>query len=78
MPRRSPDFRRFIVTGALVGIALGVWISLSGVLEDPAKIPEGYTYSETTGAGFLGVLGGFVFAILAALLAIFLDWRSHR
>lgn len=78
VPRRSPDFRRFIVTGALIGLAVGVWISLSGIFEDPEKIPEGYVYSETTGAGFLGLLGAFVFGLIAALIALYLDWRARR
>ncbi len=76
-PARQPSFRRFITTGALVGMVIGVWVSLSGVLENPERIPQGYNYTETTSAGYLGLFGAFLGALLAAVVAVLLDRRPR-
>ena len=66
---RIPNFKRFLITGALLGFLVGAVISLMG---DDVR---GYT--ATTGALFLGALGAMLGAGLAGILGILLD-RSGR
>jgi hypothetical protein len=66
---RIPNFKRFLITGALLGFIVGAVISLVG---DDVK---GYT--ATTGALFLGAIGAMLGAGLAGILGILLD-RSGR
>ena len=66
---RIPNFKRFLITGALLGFIVGAVISILG---DDVK---GYT--QTTGALFIGAVGALVGAGLAGVLGILLD-RSGR
>ena len=66
---RIPNFKRFLITGALLGFVIGAVISLLG--EDVRG------YSATTGALFLGALGAMLGAGVAGILGILLD-RSGR
>jgi hypothetical protein len=66
---RIPNFKRFLITGALLGFIVGAVISLVG---DEVK---GYT--QTTGALFLGAVGALLGAGIAGVLGILLD-RSGR
>lgn len=77
-PARAPQFRRFIVTGALVGFVIGAWVSLSGVFEDTTSTAyENYQYSPSAGVGYLGLMGAFLGALLAAVIAILLDRKPR-
>jgi hypothetical protein len=66
---RIPNFKRFLITGALLGFLTGAVISLMG--------DDVMGYSATTGALFLGALGALLGAGLAGILGILLD-RSGR
>ena len=66
---RIPNFKRFLITGALLGFVIGAVISFLG---DDVR-----GYSATTGALFLGALGAMLGAGLAGILGIVLD-RSGR
>ncbi len=66
---RIPNFKRFLITGALLGFVVGAALSLMG---DDVK---GYT--ATTGALFLGAIGAVLGVGIAGLLGILLD-RSGR
>ena len=66
---RIPNFKRFLVTGAVLGFVLGAAISLMG---DRVQ-----GYSETTGALYIGALGALLGTGLAGVLGILLD-RSGR
>jgi hypothetical protein len=66
---RVPNFKRFLITGALLGFFVGAVISLLG---DDVR-----GYSATTGALFLGAVGALLGAGLAGILGILLD-RSGR
>ena len=66
---RIPNFKRFLITGALLGFVIGAVISLLG--EDVRG------YSATTGALFLGAFGAMLGAGVAGILGILLD-RSGR
>jgi hydroxyethylthiazole kinase-like sugar kinase family protein len=65
--RRTPQFRRIIVTGALVGFVVGAFVSLAG---DSAT-----GYSGGSQLGFFGVLFAALGAFLAALVAVLIDRR---
>ncbi len=62
-----PNYLRFVVTGAAVGLVLGVLVS---VLSDDAP-----SYGQSTELGYLAVLGAGLGALLAGLLAVLLDRR---
>lgn len=74
-PARIPNHKRFLLTGAFLGLAVGIWFGL--------REPGGPSYNQTvqyslsTAVLFLGALGAFVGAGLAGVLAILLD-RSGR
>jgi hypothetical protein len=75
-PRRSPNFLRFILTGAVLGFAIGSFLSVSGWLADETSaLAQQSNYSATAGWGFVGALGAMLGAIAFALLAILLDRR---
>ena len=68
--RRAPDFRRFIITGALVGFVVGVIIANSG--------PDVQGYSSRTGAALIGgVLAAFG-ALAGAVVALILERLLNR
>ena len=72
---RTPNFKRFLVTGALLGLVIGVFIGL--------REPGGPSYNVTksydvgTAVLFLGALGVFLGAGLAGIIALLLD-RTGR
>ena len=74
-PARTPNFKRFLVTGAVIGLALGVWFGL--------RDPGGPSYTTTrsfdsgTAVLFLAALGVFLGAGVAGVLAVLLD-RTGR
>ncbi|MDN5766994.1 MAG: hypothetical protein L0H96_16380 [Humibacillus sp.] len=67
---RVPNFKRLLIGGAVIGIVIGVIVS---VLGDDAQ-----GYSETSAALYLGAFGAMFGLALAALLGITLDWSSRR
>lgn len=67
-PRRSPNFLRFILSGAVIGFAVG---GLVGATGDPAP-----GYGVGTAVAYLGVGGAALGAMLAAVLAVLLDRRA--
>ena len=67
---RVPNFKRLLVGGALIGIIVGVVVSVLG--------DEAQGYSESSAALYLGALGAMVGLALAALLGITLDWSGRR
>lgn len=68
-PPRIPNFKRLLISGAVIGVIVGVAVSVFGA-------PAG-GYSETTAAMYLGALGAVVGVALAGLLGVLLD-RSGR
>jgi hypothetical protein len=66
-PRRTPNYLRFIVSGAILGFIVGAVFSLSG---------EGaVNYSTGSELGYFGVMFGGLGALLAGLLAVLLERR---
>ena len=66
---RIPNFKRFLITGAVLGFIVGAAISIVG--------DEVQGYTTTTGALYIGALGAFLGTGLAGVLGILLD-RSGR
>lgn len=66
-PPRTPNFLRFIVTGALVGFVVGTVVAIVG-----EGAPD---YSLGSQIGFFGVLFAALGALLAALLAVLVERR---
>ena len=72
---RTPNFKRFLLTGALVGLVIGTVLGL----RDPGgpSYPEGKAFDLSTAVLFLGALGAFLGAGIAGILAVLLD-RTGR
>ncbi len=66
-PPRTPNFLRFIITGALVGFVVGAYVAVAG-----DGTPD---YSAGSQIGFFGVLFAAIGALLAALLAVLIAPR---
>ncbi len=66
--RRAPKFRAFLLTGALLGLVVGVLIDLLG--------PTDARIQATSSLAFFAVVGASVGAFLAAIIAVLLDRRS--
>lgn len=66
---RIPNFKRFLITGAVLGFIVGAAISIVG--------DEVQGYTTTTGALYIGAFGAFLGTGLAGVLGILLD-RSGR
>ena len=66
-PPRTPNYLRFIVTGAILGFVAGAVFSLVG-----ESAPD---YSSGAQVAFFGVIFGGIGALLAALLAVLLERR---
>lgn len=70
--RRYPNFVAFIATGAILGFVVG---SAFAYFSDNTT-DYGHDYSTTSAVLFLGVVGAFVFGLLAAVVAVLLDRRA--
>ena len=66
-PPRTPNFLRFIVTGAIVGFVGGIVFSLVG--------ESATDYSALSQIAFFGVIFGGLGALLAGGLAVLLERR---
>ncbi|HET7397887.1 MAG TPA: hypothetical protein VFJ94_05135 [Intrasporangium sp.] len=66
---RIPDFKRFLLTGAVLGFLAGA--TISAVRDNPPN------YSTGTVLAYLGVVGAVVGTGIAGVVAVLLD-RSRR
>ena len=69
---RYPNFTAFIATGAILGFIAG---SAVAYFVQGNTTQFGRVYSDTTSVVFMGVVGAFVFGLLAAVVAVLLDRR---
>ncbi len=65
--RRLPNFKRFLVTGAVLGFVLGLVVASAG-----APTPN---YDASSAVGYLGVMGAGLGVLLAGFVAVLLDRR---
>ncbi|MEO3937029.1 hypothetical protein V3N99_09760 [Dermatophilaceae bacterium Soc4.6] len=65
--RRTPDFKRWIGSGALIGFFVGFVVSM---LSDRAQ-----AYSASSEIGYLGIMFAFLGALVAGLVAVLVDRR---
>ncbi len=66
--RRTPNFKRFLVTGVVLGFFVGAAVAVVG---DPAP-----SYAASSQLGYLGVMGAALGALLAGVVAVLLDRRT--
>lgn len=65
---RQPRFTSFLVTGGVVGLLVGVFLSLVG--QPDAR------YDSATALGFLGLICGLLGVLVGGVIAVLLDRRS--
>ncbi len=68
-PRRAPRYGSFVATGALVGIVLGVVLSLSQ--------PASGQFSQNSVVGYVAAILGLVGALVGGAVAVLLDRRAR-
>ncbi|NMM21918.1 MAG: hypothetical protein HHJ11_00175 [Phycicoccus sp.] len=65
---RQPRFTAFLVTGGVVGLLIGVFLSLVGHADT--------RYDSATAVGFLGLICALLGVLVAGVIAVLLDRRS--
>jgi hypothetical protein len=65
--RRTPKFAAFLITGAVVGLLIGFFLSLRG----PADAP----YDASAALGFLGLICAGLGMLVGGIIAVLLDRR---
>lgn len=66
--RRSPRFTRFLISGGLVGLLVGLLTSLVGHPDT--------RYDAVAALGFLGLIGALLGVLVGGIIAVLLDKRS--
>jgi hypothetical protein len=67
---RTPSFKFFLVTGAVLGFVVGAVVAITG--------PDASNYSSGTAIGYLGVLGAVIGLALGGGIALLVDFLRHR
>jgi hypothetical protein len=67
-PRRSPRFPAFLITGGLLGLLIGFFLSVSG--------PADTRYDAAATLGFLGLICAGLGVLVGGIIAILVDRRS--
>ena len=66
--RRTPRFRAFLATGGLVGLLIGVFLSVTG--------PADTRYDASAVLGFLGLICAGLGVLAGGIIAVLVDRRS--
>ena len=65
--RRKPKFTPFLVSGGLIGLLIGFFVSVSG--------PGDASYDASAVLGFLGLIGAGLGVLVGGIIAVLLDKR---
>ncbi|EAP98442.1 hypothetical protein JNB_15798 [Janibacter sp. HTCC2649] len=74
---RRPNHLRILITGAVVGFAIGGFFGLYRGLESSSQVSQGQ-YATSSAVGYMGLLGALVVGLLAAGVSVFLEALSER
>ena len=66
--RRSPRFTSFLVTGGILGLLIGFFLSLVGHADT--------RYDSAAALGFLGLICALLGVLVGGVIAVLLDRRS--
>jgi len=66
--RRTPNFIAFLLTGGLLGLLIGFFLSVFG--------PGDLSYDGSAALGFLGLIGAALGVLAGGLVAVLLDKRA--
>jgi hypothetical protein len=66
--RRTPSFPAFLLTGGLLGLLTGFFLSVFG--------PGDARYDGSAALGFLGLIGAGLGVLAGGLVAVLLDKRA--
>lgn len=66
--RRRPNFVAFLISGGLIGLVVGFFVSAFG--------PAATSYGASSTVGFLGLISAGLGALVAGIIAVLLDTRS--
>jgi len=66
--RRKPNFAAFLITGGLVGLLFGFFLSVSGQADA--------RYAASATLGFLGLIFAGLGVLVGGIIAVLLDKRS--
>ena len=75
---RRPRFLPFILTGAVIGFAVGGFLAVSGRFENTDSVLAQQSYDPSAAVGYLGLLGAGLFGLLGALVALAVESWSRR
>jgi hypothetical protein len=64
---RKPKFTAFLLSGALTGLVIGLFLSVSG--------PGDPRYDASAVLGFLGLIGAGLGMLIGGIIAVLLDRR---
>jgi len=65
--RRTPNFTTFLLTGGILGLLVGLFLSVFG--------PGDLSYDGSSALGFLGLIGTGLGVLAGGLLAVLLEKR---
>ncbi|NNG38847.1 hypothetical protein HJ588_06100 [Flexivirga sp. ID2601S] len=68
--RRTPNFGAFIITGAVVGLIVGMLLAAGG--------PNQADYAGRTSVALLGGVGAALGALAGAIAGLLLEWLLNR
>ena len=72
--RRAPRLVPFLATGAILGYLLGLLLAARPLVGDDAQRLQNYSFNSQ--AGYLGLFGAMIGALIAAVAYVLFDRRS--
>lgn len=72
--RRAPRLVPFLATGAILGYVVGLLLAARPLAADEALKMQNYSFNSQ--AGYLGLFGAMIGALIAAVAYVLFDRRS--